>query len=72
MKKGNGEYGFMVVNADDPRNGRSNSVTLSFADGYTSVSYVENGETKTAALTNGAITLNIGAGKGIFVVPHKR
>ena len=72
MKNGNGEYGFMVVNADDPRNGRSNSVTLSFADGYTSVSYVENGETKTAALTNGAITLNIGAGKGIFVVPHKR
>ena len=71
MKNGNGEYGFMVVNADDPRNGRSNSVTLSFADGYTSVSYVENGETKTAALTNGAITLNIGAGKGIFVVPHK-
>ena len=72
MKNGNGEYGFMVVNADDPRNGRSNSVTLSFADGYTSVSYVENGETKTAALTNGAITLNIGAGKGIFVVPYKR
>ena len=72
MKNGNGEYGFMVVNADDPRNGRSNSVTLSFADGYTSVSYVENGETKTAALTNGAITLNMGAGKGIFVVPHKR
>ena len=72
MKNGNGEHGFMVVNADDPRNGRSNSVTLSFADGYTSVSYVENGETKTAALTNGAITLNIGAGKGIFVVPHKR
>ena len=71
MKNGNGEYGFMVVNADDPRNGRSNSVTLSFADGYTSVSYVENGETKTAALTNGAISLNIGAGKGIFVVPHK-
>ena len=71
MKNGNGEYGFMVVNADDPRNGRSNSVTLSFADGYTSVSYVENGETKTAALTNGKITLNIGAGKGIFVVPHK-
>lgn len=72
MKNGNGEYGFMVVNADDPRNGRSNSVTLSFADGYTSVSYVENGETKTVALTNGAITLNIGAGKGIFVMPHKR
>ena len=72
MKNGNGEYGFMVVNADDPRNGRSNSVTLSFADGYTSVSYVENGETKTAALTNGTITLNIGAGKGIFVEPHKR
>lgn len=69
LKNDDGKFGFMVVNADDPRNNRAASVTLSFGGGYTSVTYYENGVKKTASLTGGKVTLNVGAGKGLFVIP---
>ena len=69
LKDGNGNFGFMVVNADDPRLARTNTVTLTFGAGFGKVIYYENGVKKTADLTNGRVTLNIGAGKGVFVIP---
>lgn len=68
LKDGNGNFGFMVVNADDPRLARTNTVTLTFGAGFDKVIYYENGVKKTTDLTNGRVTLNIGAGKGVFVV----
>lgn len=44
-------------------------VFLSFGNGYSSVSYYENGVEKTAQLTDGKVTLNVEAGKGLFVIP---
>ena len=70
LKDENGRFGFMVVNSDDPRNARTNAVTLTFGTGYKQVSYIENGVKKTAELTDGKITLNIGAGKGVFLTPE--
>lgn len=70
LKDENGRFGFMVVNSDDPRNARTNAVTLTFGAGYKQVSYIENGVKKTAELTDGKITLNIGAGKGVFLTPE--
>ena len=70
LKDENGRFGFMVVNSDDPRLARTNAVTLTFGAGYKQVSYIENGVKKTAELTDGKITLNIGAGKGVFVTPE--
>ena len=69
MKDTNGKLGFMVVNSDDPRNNRANSVTLTFGDGYSKVVYYENGERKTANLVDGKLTISVGAGKGIFIIP---
>lgn len=69
LKNSDGKNGFMVVNADDPRLNRATSVTLSFGNGYSSVSYYENGVEKTAQLTDGKVTLSVGAGKGLFVIP---
>ena len=70
MKDINGRYGFMVVNSDDPRNGRPNSVTLTFGNGYNKVYYYENGVRKSATLIDGKFTVSLGAGKGVFVVPE--
>lgn len=66
----NGNYGFMVVNSDDPRNARTNEVTLTFGTGFDKVVYYDNGVKKVAELNGGKITLNIGAGKGIFIIPE--
>ncbi len=70
MKDINGRYGFMAVNSDDPRNGRTNSVTLTFGNGYNKVYYYENGVRKSATLIDGKFTVSLGAGKGVFVVPE--
>lgn len=70
LKDGNGNFGFMVVNADDPRLARTNTVTLTFGEGFDKVIYYENGVKKTAELANGSVTLNVGAGKGVFVIPE--
>ena len=70
FKDGNGNYGFMVVNSDDPRLARNNTVTLTFGEGFDKVIYYENGVKKTAELANGSVTLNVGAGKGVFVIPE--
>ena len=70
MKDLNGRYGFMVVNSDDPRNVRTNSVTLTFGNGYNKVYYYENGVRKSATLIDGKFTVSLGAGKGVFVVPE--
>ena len=66
----NGRFGFMVVNSDDPRNARTNEVTLTFGAGFDKVVYYENGVKKVAELNGGKITLNIGAGKGVFLTPE--
>ena len=69
LKDENGRFGFMVVNSDDPRLKRDNTVTLTFNDSCKKVNYIVNGVKGTADITNGKITLRIESGKGVFITP---
>ena len=70
MKDVFGNDGYMVANAAGPRTTTPSSVTLTFDNAYSVVVY-EGGIPKTKPLTDGAITLTVGVGEGVFVIPQK-
>lgn len=63
--------GYMIVNADDPINARSNVVTMNFGTDYEyAVCYI-GGSPVVCKLTGGELSLTLGAGDGVFAVPVK-
>lgn len=63
--------GYMLVNADDPSNARSNKAELNFGSEYGHAICYINGTPVAKTLDGGKLTLTLGAGDGIFVVPVK-
>ncbi len=63
-----GTKGYMFVNADNPINNRSNTVSVTF-EGYTNAVCYIDGVATVKSLTNGTLNLSVGAGEGVFVVP---
>ncbi len=61
---------YMVVNAHNPRDGKTDTVTLTFDDAsVTDVIVYLNGAPSMMTVTNGSVTLDLPAGEGAFVVP---
>ena len=68
-----GNDGYMVVNYNETSENLSDSVTMSFdAQAYTSAVCYVGGEKTIVGLNDGKLTLNLGAGEGVFVIPFAK
>ena len=65
----NDQWGYYVVNGTDPGVSSEMRVTLTF-DGYKNVQVVQSMETQNVGLNQGKITLDLGSGRGAFVMPY--
>lgn len=63
------QYGYYVMNATDPLQNASQSVTLTF-EGYSHIQVYQDGTIVNYALNNGSITLSLACGRGAFVLPY--
>ena len=69
MVDSNGNHGYMLVGYDDPYNGGTTEVRMTF-DGASGAIVYRNGERfLTGNLINGVFTTVLNAGEGIFVIP---
>lgn len=68
MKDADGYDGYMIVNATDPGQNLSNSVTVEFKKATKALAYI-NGEEQTITLEDGAYTFHLESGAGVFVIP---
>lgn len=69
LKDRNAYDGFMLVNATDPIDGKSSTVTVKFNDADHAKVYV-NGVESIVELTDGTYTATLKAGQGVFVIPY--
>ena len=67
-----GNDGFMVVNYNDPHNVKNNTVTMNFnaAYGYTKAVVYAGGKKSVKDIRGNTLTLELGAGEGVFVIPY--
>lgn len=65
----NGRTGYMVMNASDTAENKSNTVTLKFDDCLYATIYVK-GVPQTVSLRNRMLELTVESGEGVFVIPH--
>ena len=63
--------GYMLVNADDPSNARTNGVSVDFGTGYTHAICYVKGVAEVRTLNGGKLNVTLGAGDGVFAVPVK-
>lgn len=68
LKDGKGYDGYMIVNATEPSENKTDEVTVSFYKATKALAYI-NGEEQTITLKDGSYTFKIGAGEGVFVIP---
>ena len=68
MKDTDGFDGYMVANASGPREGTSAEVTLKFKDADSAIVYID-GVKRTVELVDGAYTVTVPSGEGVFVIP---
>lgn len=68
MKDADGYDGYMIVNATEPGQNLSDSVTVEFKETTKALVYIQ-GEEQTITLEDGAYTFELGAGEGVFVIP---
>ena len=68
LKDADGYDGFMIVNATDPGQDTSNSVSVIFKKASKALAYI-NGEEQTIELKDGAYTFELNSGDGVFVIP---
>ena len=68
LKDGEGYDGYMIVNATEPSENKTDTVTISFYKATKALAYI-HGEEQTITLENGSYTFEIGAGEGVFVIP---
>lgn len=71
--KDSGDFGemFVLVNMTHPEKGSSDTVTLTFDSGYTSVIVYTDGEPTMYQLADSAYTVTIPSGEGVIVIPVK-
>lgn len=70
MQDEEGFDGYMIANATGPQTGTSASVTLTFNDATKAIVY-KNGVKSIVTLTDGAYTVSVGVGEGVFVIPYR-
>ena len=63
--------GYMLVNADDPSNGRANEVSINFGSEYSYAVRYDSGTTTVIPLNDGILDITLSSGDGVFVVPIK-
>ncbi len=64
------QNGYLAVNADLPTKGnRTTTATFTLGNSYTKAIVYVDGEARVERVTNGTLTMNIGAGEGVFIVP---
>lgn len=68
FKDADGYDGFMIANATDPGQNRSDSVTITFREATKALVYI-NGEEQTIELKDGTYTFDLESGGGVFVIP---
>ena len=68
FRKGNGTYAYMAVNATDPSQNMSTTVTMKLK-GASRATVYKNGAKTTKNLTDGSLKLTLKAGEGAFCIP---
>ncbi|MBQ8659146.1 MAG: hypothetical protein IJ506_08420 [Clostridia bacterium] len=68
MVDGNDNHGYMLVGYDDPYNGNSTNVEMTF-DGADGFIIYRNGERTLSECTDGKLSVSLAAGEGVFVIP---
>ena len=66
----NGETGLMITNFSDPVRNLSDTVKITFTDGDYVIVY-KDGIRTIQTLNNGQLSVTLGAGDGVFVIPFK-
>ena len=61
--------GYLAVNVDLPHNERTAAATFNFGAAYTKAVVYENGVASVKTLKNGTLSLDIGCGEGVFIIP---
>ena len=70
FKNSNGKYAYMITNAEDPSNGTTTKITITFGDACSRVKVVRRGIETVVEVSGNSLTLEIGAGEGVFVMPQ--
>jgi len=68
LKDGNGYDGYMLVNATEPSENKTDEITISFYKATKAIAYI-NGEEQTITLKDGSYTYKLGAVESVFVNP---
>ena len=69
MKDTVGNAGFMVVNYNDTTYNKTSVVKMTFDNANKALVYVD-GVKQVVNLANNVLTLNLGIGEGVFVIPY--
>ena len=69
-KNSNGKYAYMITNAEDPSNKVTTKITITFSDSCSQVKVIRRGIETTVEVSGNSLTLEIGAGEGVFVMPQ--
>lgn len=69
MQDKNGNPGYMVVNYNDTTENKKSVVTFKFANYNKAYVYID-GIKKEVTLKNNELTLDLGVGEGVFVIPY--
>ena len=67
--RGNDRYGYFVVNVTDSAYSGASKTTLKF-DGFDKVQIYDRGNISNKALKNNTLSLELGYGQGMFVIPY--
>ena len=70
FKNSNGKYAYMITNAEDPSNKVTTKITITFGDSCSQVKVIRRGIETTVEGSGNSLTLEIGAGEGVFVMPQ--
>ncbi len=68
LKDNKGYDGYMLVNATEPSDNKTDEIKISFYKATKALAYI-NGEEQTITLKDGSYTFKLGAGEGVFVIP---
>lgn len=70
FKNPNGKYAYMITNAEDPSNGVTTKISITFNDSCSQVKVIRRGIETTVEVGGNSLTLEIGAGECVFVMPQ--
>ncbi len=70
FKNSNGKYAYMITNVEDPSNEVTTKITITFGDSCSQVKVIRRGIETTVEVSGNSLTLEIGAGEGVFVMPQ--